>query len=235
MSTPSASRFPQFPVLWRQIAIGPLLLGLAAPLLLVADANNAVPDLLIESAESEYGRKAMFRMERWRDLMLDLADEQDESEVIERVNDFFNAEIPYISDIKHWKVNDYWATPYESLGTYGGDCEDYVIAKFYSLLKLGIDPQKLRFNYVKALDYNLAHMVLTYYPQPDAMPLVLDNLKKSIEPADQRTDLKPVYSFNAIGLWLDQEKGRSKNIGTANKLSRWTNLRVRMSRLGMDI
>ncbi|WP_221800247.1 transglutaminase-like cysteine peptidase [Oceanobacter mangrovi] len=203
--------------------------------ILVADMNEPVPQQLINKARDEYGRKAMFRMERWHDLMKDLESEKDELDKLEEVNDFFNDEIRFVTDLQHWRVIDYWATPYESLGTNGGDCEDYVIAKFYSLLRLGVSPSKLRFNYVKALDYNQAHMVLTYYPTPGAIPLVLDNINTSIRPANERRDLKPVYSFNAMGMWLDKAKGQAVNIGSANQLDRWTDLRVRMARIGLDI
>jgi len=221
----------------RYLAVTPLVLMLLFHVDFTLEANprTAVPERLIEQARSEHGRRAMFRMERWRDLMLDLDNKKDELELLEEVNDFFNAEIPFVDDIRHWKVIDYWATPYESLGTNGGDCEDYVIAKFYSLLRLGIPPNKLRFNYVKALDYNQAHMVLTYYSSPGAMPLVLDNLTSRIRPANERRDLKPVYSFNANGLWLDKAKGRSVAVGSSNSLDRWTDLRVRMARIGMSL
>jgi predicted transglutaminase-like cysteine proteinase len=43
------------------------------------------------------------------------------------------------------------------------------------------------------------HMVLAYYAQPGADPLVLDNLHAAILPASARADLIPVFSFNAEG------------------------------------
>ena len=39
---------------------------------------------------------------------------------------------------------DYWATPIEFMGTGAGDCEDYAIAKYFSLINLGIPEDKLR-------------------------------------------------------------------------------------------
>ena len=42
-----------------------------------------------------------------------------------------------------------------------------------------------------------AHMVLAYYPTPDAEPLVLDNLMPEIRPASHAPDLQPVFSFNS--------------------------------------
>ena len=216
---------------WQVVAVSLLLM----PLCLVANRENWVPDTLIEQADKEYGRLAMFRMERWRDMLYSAANLKDDLDKLERVNNFFNKEVPYRFDKNHWKVVDYWATPYEMLGTNGGDCEDYVIAKYYSLLKIGLDSSRVRFNYVKALEYNQAHMVLTYYPTPNAIPLVLDNLDRSIRSADKRTDLKPVYSFNLDSMWLDEAVDRSIRLGESNKIDRWTDLRTRMAAIGMEL
>ena len=110
-----------------------------------------------------------------------------------------------------------------------------MIAKYYSLTRLGVPSSSLRITYVNALELNQAHMVLAYFPKPDAVPLVLDNLIMDIRPADKRRDLDPVYSFNAEGMWLDKMKGRAILMGHPNKLDLWTDLRVRMNLLGMDL
>src|SRR5690606_5752403 len=110
-----------------------------------------------------------------------------------------------------------------------------VIAKYYSLRQLGVDTAKLRITYVKAVRLNEAHMVLTYFPTPDAVPLVLDNLINIIAPASKRPDLVPVYSFNAEGMWLERLKGQGILMGNPNKLDLWTDLRVRMQAQGMDL
>ena len=91
---------------------------------------------------------------------------------------------PFVSDIQHWGKTDYWATPVEFLSTNGGDCEDYSIAKYFTLRTLGVADDKLRITYVKELvQYNEAHMVLAYFPNADDEPLVLDNINKTILPA----------------------------------------------------
>ena len=201
---------------------------------LVADWQRWVPTALIDKARNQYGDSAAERMLDWQTLMRDIANDSEE-EKLRRVNDFFNRHIRFINDDKHWGQVDYWATPYEALGTNGADCEDYVIAKYYSLRQLGVDTKKLRITYVKALRYNQAHMVLTYFPTPDAVPYVLDNLIKSIRPASERRDLAPVYSFNADGMWLERMKGEGIRMGNPNKLDLWTDLRIRMNELGMDL
>lgn len=201
---------------------------------LLAGAEQWVPEKVIERAETQYGHESAMVLLAWRDQLHALADKS-EQDKLRGVNDFINKSLPFISDQKHWHKDDYWATPYESLGSRGGDCEDFVIAKYYSLIKLGVDTAKLRITYVKAIRFNQAHMVLTYFPTPDAVPYVLDNLIGSIQPADRRTDLAPVYSFNADGMWLERMKGEGIRMGNPNKLDLWTDLRVRMNQLGMDL
>lgn len=201
---------------------------------LLADYERWVPSALIDKARQQYNPAAADRIKSWQEVMR-TAQHKTENEQLEVINTFFNRHIRYASDQQHWNKTDYWATPYEALGSNGGDCEDYVIAKYYSLRMLGVDTGKLRITYVKAMLYNQAHMVLTYYPRTDAEPYVLDNLEQHIRLASDRTDLIPVYSFNAEGLWLERAKGKSLLTGNPNKLDSWTDLRVRMNALGMDI
>jgi predicted transglutaminase-like cysteine proteinase len=118
-----------------------------------------------------------------------------EAAVLQIVNDQLNR-IPWKTDQSHWGQADYWATPAESVASNGGDCEDYAIAKYYLLKELGVPLDRLRITYVKAMKLNEAHMVLAYYPRPDADPLILDNLDRRVSPASERPDLVPVYSFN---------------------------------------
>lgn len=201
---------------------------------LVAGVQTVVPNQLVTQAREQFDEAAAERIERWQHLFVELKD-ADEATKLKRVNQFFNQEIPFVSDQKHWGKDDYWATPFEALTTNGGDCEDFVIAKYHALRSLDVDMHKLRITYVKAIRINEAHMVLTYFPSKDAIPLVLDNLINPIARADKRDDLVPVYSFNAEGMWLERMKGEGVKMGNPNKLDLWTNLRVRMHELGLDL
>ena len=155
----------------------------------------------------------------------------DPVETLKYVNLFFN-QSRFVSDQKHWGKEDYWATPVEMLATNGGDCEDYSIAKYFTLREMGFPIEQLKITYVKALTINQAHMVLAYYATPTSEPLILDNLIDEIKPASQRTDLLPVYSFNAEGLWLTKFKSKqNKRIGTPEKLSSWLDLISRQKKL----
>ncbi|QXH62154.1 cysteine protease LapG [Pseudomonas azerbaijanorientalis] len=157
-----------------------------------------------------------------------------ESEQLNVVNRFFNKQLRYVEDIDLWRAVDYWETPIEALWKGAGDCEDYAIAKYFSLRHLGVASEKLRITYVKALTQNRAHMVLTYYSTPDAEPLVLDSLIDVIKPASQRKDLLPVYSFNAEGLWLPGAKG-NKKVGDTKRLSRWQDVLKKMQAEGFPV
>lgn len=197
--------------------------ALAAEIAVISDAQ-------IARLAQQFGPVAKNRLTAWRDILVNPKYKQlPERRKLELVNDFMN-ETPFIDDIKHWGKEDYWATPVEFLSTQGGDCEDFSIAKYFTLRALGVPDEKLRITYVKELViYNQAHMVLAYFPDPDSEPLVLDNIDKRILPASARTDLLPVYSFNGSGLWLAQEqRGRGQQVGSSDRIGHWRDLQARM-------
>lgn len=199
------------------------LLGLAV----VTGAMGFSPALL-NSVEQRYGVEARARVVAWQLLMDELkASNVDDMVKIKRANDFFN-QVRWVSDQKHWGQDDYWATPIETLGTNAGDCEDFSIGKYFTLNNTKVDSDKIRITYVKALDYNQAHMVLAYYATPDAEPLILDNINKTIKPASERTDLLPIYSFNAENLWLARARGRKVPINPKKTLPQWDLMNQRM-------
>lgn len=192
-----------------------------------AAASFEISETLLGKVEAEYGAEARERIVDWRTLV-ESSQQEAESDKLKKVNRFFN-QLRFVDDIDHWKKSDYWATPVEMLATEGGDCEDFSIAKYFTLKELGVPESKMRLTYVKALKLNQAHMVLTYFPTPDAVPLVLDNLIPEILPATQRNDLLPVYSFNGTGLWLAKARGRGKRVGGSDRLELWRDLMTRMS------
>ncbi|MGZ0078913.1 transglutaminase-like cysteine peptidase [Methylomonas sp. BW4-1] len=190
-------------------------------------AGLLIDQSLLDRVEKKYGAAAKQRFVDWQSL-IENGKSWPEAEKLERVNNFFNGNVEFVDDIILWQKTDYWAAPTEFLAKGAGDCEDYSIAKYFTLVEMGVDESKLRITYVKALELNQAHMVLTYFDSPRAVPLVLDNLKPSIVPATQRSDLQPVYSFNGTGLWLAKSKGSGQHVGGSDRLSMWTELKLRM-------
>ena len=176
---------------------------------------------------------AQQRINAWQQLLITLRN-ADEQTQLRAVNLFFNTQLHYAEDSEVWHSVDYWATPVESLRKGEADCEDYAIAKYFTLRQLGVPEEKLRITYVKALSYNRAHMVLTWYAAPDAIPLVLDSLTNTISPATQRTDLLPVYSFNNSGLWLPGTQN-NKRVGDSKRLSRWQQVFTKMREEGFPM
>ncbi|UZE94470.1 transglutaminase-like cysteine peptidase [Alkalimarinus alittae] len=183
-------------------------------------------DKLLDFIENKYGQPAKSRLMLWQRLAT-TPTQLSTQDKLDQVNTFFNR-ANFKSDLEHWGEEDYWATPVELLATNAGDCEDYSIAKYFTLKTMGVPVEKLRITYVKAIRLNQAHMVLAYYETPSSEPLILDNLISSIKPASKRTDLVPVYSFNGDGLWLSKQRGQGKRIGEAGKLSRWVDLNSRL-------
>lgn len=204
-------------------ATSSFLICLSWPLLAELDFSTA----FLEQVEQHNSIAARKRFENWQQ-MLAVAKSLPEKDQLVAVNDFFNANVVFLDDLTLWQQEDYWATPVEMLALGGGDCEDYSIAKYFSLVELGVDEEKLRLTYVKAVEIGQAHMVLTYYENRRAIPLVLDNLIEHIKPASQRPDLIPVYSFNGSGLWLSKARGEGQRVGDASRISLWEDLRRRM-------
>ena len=146
---------------------------------------------------------------------------------LEKVNSFFN-QFRYQTSEESRGIADYWKTPDEFINDGGGDCKDYAIIKYFTLINLGVPREKLRLTYVIYLTLKQAHMVLSYYPSPEAEPLILDNLENEILIASKRPDLKPVYSFNGEGLWLQKQRNQGTSLGQPNSLGKWDDLMKRM-------
>lgn len=185
---------------------------------------------LLSFVQKRWGPEATPRLRVWQRLVRDhqgaSVTGQPVSGALKQVNAFFN-QVPYLTDLEHWGLDDYWATPTETLGSFGGDCEDYSIAKYLTLKAMGIPIEKLRITYVRALSQGVSHMVLAYYPTPDADPLILDNLIGDISPASQRTDLLPVYGFNDDDLWMPDGKSRQ---GGASNVRLWRELLEKLTK-----
>lgn len=198
--------------------------------------------LTVEKIQSvfsqKYGSGALPSLTSWLGL-IDGLKESKTDEKIKRVNEFFNRKIVWSDDMKIWGQADYWATPLETIGRSTGDCEDFAIAKYFTLISTGIPVSKLRLVYVKAKNGNTpsggtadqAHMVMAYYPSPDAEPMILDNLITDIRPASRRPDLEPVFSFNSEGVFAG---AGGKEDQSVNRLSRWQDLLQRVKIEGFE-
>lgn len=188
----------------------------------------------IEILGRQYGSEAQARGIAWRDNLssLDTAAVQDQ---LSLVNQFFNQRVRWRSDSELYGVEDFWATPAETLGRGSGDCEDFTIAKYVSLRHLGVPADQLRLTYVQlkiTATRSQAHMVLAWYPKPNTTPLILDNANPRILPASQRRDLKPIFSFTSEELWLGNSRAAT-SASPSSRISQWRQMVARAEQEGI--
>src|SRR3990167_6898874 len=191
--------------------------------ILLSSPEFSISKAFMDKIEREYGpiakKRAFYLIQ-----MMNEARDLDDMGQMEKVNDFFN-QTPYASDKTTWGISDYWATRYESIGKDRADCEDYVIAKYFTLKELGVPTSKLFMTYAKSIRYKTAHLVLTYYETPKSIPLVLDNYNFKILPASVRDDLIPIYSFSGDELFNAKQAQIGKMVPAATKQKRpWDEL-----------
>jgi predicted transglutaminase-like cysteine proteinase len=194
---------------------------------------------LVASLTQRWGAGVVTRFSAWQSLVVSNKGAGDVDR-LKRTNDFFNRQITFGDDMAVWGQEDYWATPLETLGKGAGDCEDFVIAKYFTLKEMGIESSKLRLIYVRAKTGSSdstalqAHMVLAYYAKPEAEPLVLDNLIGDIRPASRRPDLVPVFSFNSEGIFTGVSGKDATPAAGTGRLSRWEDLLKRARAEGFE-
>lgn len=168
---------------------------------------------IINDIQKKYGMTAKHRINDLQTLIIN-SKNKSTFEIIRNVNIFFN-NFNYSSDFNIYGVEDYWSTPYEFIGKGKGDCEDFVLAKYFLLLYLDVSPKKLFITYVSVKNYSTAHMVLTFFDTPNSEPYVLDNFNKELLSSSKRKDLTPIYYFNPY-------IGSKKDNATAHK--KWNQL-----------
>lgn len=190
--------------------------------------------VMLEKIRQRYGEEAYQNVMRMNELYGQLSGASEMTKV-GRVNDFTNQHVMFVDDIDLWGMDDYWASPLETFGKGAGDCEDFSIAKYTLLKKLGVPQEKLRMTYVRARMSSGAirpHMVLAYYPTPSSDPLILDNLNFELLPASRRGDLFPVFSFNENGLFMANNP--TMRAGSPNNISKWRDVMTRMRQDGLE-
>ena len=174
------------------------------------NAEVYVSQNIIDNVAKKYNQ---FAKNRFVDMQQRLDELKDKSTIIKlnSVNTYFN-QVRYKTDIENYSMSDYWATPWEFLARDAGDCEDYVIAKYFALKYLGIEPKHMYFTYVRSTQFSEAHMVLTYFETPSSEPLILDSNNRFLLPASKRSDLTPIYNFNGDLLSTSAKKANHQPI-----------------------
>lgn len=105
------------------------------------------------------------------------------------VNRFWNS-LRGAHDIDQYGEDEYWAKPSEMWKNFGGDCEDYVLAKYVTLRKAGFDKEDLHILCTESRD-GVGHALLAV--KTESGYKVLDNLSKdmlTLEEAASRYKLR---------------------------------------------
>ena len=103
-----------------------------------------------------------------------------------------------LADREVYSIGEYWATPSEFLAR-SGDCEDYVIAKFFALRELGFANQELRIAVVYDNLRRIGHPVLAVYTEGDI--LILNNQTDTIASHARYDNFVPWYLVNETTMW----------------------------------
>jgi predicted transglutaminase-like cysteine proteinase len=203
----------------------------------LAAAYQPWSEAVFEHVKKEYGAPAEKRMRYLHNMILENQD-LSEMEKVKLVNNTLN-HIPWIADAIHWKKANYWASPMETIATFGGDCEDIAIIKWVMLTHLGISNEKLRLAHVRIKKTGEDHMVLVYFEAPSAefgqqKGWVLDNYTDEVKRGTERTDLLAVYLTDAngnIALIADNGKERSvKGIYKNKKMRKLEDLKAKIQK-----
>lgn len=191
------------------------LVFFVAPAAQGADQVQPWSEKVFQHVEERYGKPAEQRFRHLHGLIM-ANQNLPVMEKLALVNRTMN-NLPWIADQAHWKKADYWATPMETIATFGGDCEDMAIAKWVMLRHLGIADKHFRLAYAKVRKTGESHMVLLYIDRPE-LPwerrkvYVLDSAIPEIKRGLQRMDLQAIFLVDADGglvLLSDNGVGRA--------------------------
>ena len=148
----------------------------------------------------------------WARIVLD-AEELSPGERISHVNRAVNALVAYRSDREIWHRAEYWASPSESLALGRGDCEDYVILKYWTLRRLGIADDAMRIVVLRDRAKKVNHAVLAVAFKSDW--LVLDNRYAKVRFHGEMPNYQPIYSFNFSGQWAHLDSAINPDVPLA--------------------
>lgn len=153
---------------------------------------------------------------QWR-AMMQAARGADRRAQLDAVNRFFNR-FAYRTDAQLYGTSDHWATPTEFMTRGAGDCEDYAIAKFFSLKLLGFADAELRVVAVFDRIERIGHAVLS--ASVDGTRYILDNRSAQVFAEARFTQYQPVLAMNETATWrtIQQHTAAAAPATIPNKL-----------------
>jgi predicted transglutaminase-like cysteine proteinase len=141
-------------------------------------------------------------IKQWRNFVSQLS-ARPLKQKIKQINTWANKH-PYIVDQLNWGMEDFWETPHEFMSV-SGDCEDYAIAKYFSLRAAGVDSDDMRIIIVQDLNLGgIIHAILAVYDKGEMW--ILDNQIKQVMPARKIYHYRPIYGINENWWWAYSPK-----------------------------
>lgn len=137
------------------------------------------------------------RQQDWYEMVQDLRGQSRFAQMV-GVHRWLNR-YKYITDDRLWGKSDFWETPGQFV-TMSGDCEDYSIAKYYTLKALGWRDEDLRVVVLQDTVRGIPHAVLAVNFEGENY--ILDNL--ATEPLQDKylRQYTPYYAVNATSRWV---------------------------------
>lgn len=191
---------------WMKYAMAIALLAhVAGRFALAHEPGAVIASVSASTTRAVIGTGAEQRLVEWRSLLE--RQHLPANEKIIAVNAFFNR-IAQKADEVVWGKVDHWATPKELLTAGAGDCEDLAIAKYVTLVAMGIQPTQLTLAVARAfLSRSRAierHMVLIYREPASGTRWILDNLRAEILAPVHRADLTLIGEVAVPARAVDQ-------------------------------
>jgi len=166
----------------------------------ISDEDSS--DFSIESLNNPPSKEEMEPLPKWVHAMVELEDRPVTTQS-KNIAKFYRKMIAinlrvnhvhYVSDKENYGVMDYWGMPSEFYKN-GGDCEEYVIAKYYELYDLGVADKDMTIVVAKIKATGTLHaLLLVHYKEKD---YVLDNLSNDIK--NTMDDYAVQYYVNRTG------------------------------------
>ncbi len=149
----------------------------------------------------------------WTDFIAQLG-EKSPSHQLASTNRFFNQHLRYAEE----KV-DRWLLLDDFLAAGQGDCEDFAIGKYQTLLAKGFRAEEFSFIYAIQRGSGQAHIALLHNPSQS----LLDSITNELSPLIERNDLKPILAFTAKNYQLLSSTKTLSN-SERNLLSQWQHI-----------
>jgi predicted transglutaminase-like cysteine proteinase len=114
------------------------------------------------------------------------------------INRAVDLAIPPATDEAQWGVEDHWSSPFETLQTHRGDCEDYAIVKYVALRQAGLSSGDVKIVILRNLFPNEDHAVAT--ARVNGEWLILDNRRLTLVRDTDMIKATPQFLLDGNGV-----------------------------------